>query len=128
MEPGVTVWGRAGSRVGTAQVMHLPLPNLPTVCEGGALDPGCPGDRERSGGLRLGGRRDAGLVGASLSADVPLARKVEHMFYFVKIAFDLCSGATGSIADPSHFAEPLASPFRLVSCRSAEVAEIVLCG
>ena len=28
VEPGVTVWGRAGGWVGTAQVMHLPLPKL----------------------------------------------------------------------------------------------------
>jgi hypothetical protein len=37
VEPGVTVWGRAGGCLGTAQVMHLPLPLLQEP-EGGALD------------------------------------------------------------------------------------------
>jgi hypothetical protein len=37
VEPGVTVWGRAGGWVGTAQVMHLSLPLLQEP-EGGALD------------------------------------------------------------------------------------------
>jgi hypothetical protein len=31
MEPGVTVWDRAGGWVCTAQVMHLPLPDSQRV-------------------------------------------------------------------------------------------------
>ena len=52
--------------------MHLSLPVLTNALVGGALD---------SDGQS---RREAGLVGASLSADVPLAHRIEHAFLIVK--------------------------------------------
>ena len=57
--------------------MHLSLPILPTRMEGGAL------------GSVLRSRRDAGLCGASLSADLPLADRIEHMIL-------LCQGVLDS--------------------------------
>ncbi len=71
MEPGVTVWGRAGSFLGTAQA-RIYRCRISTVVKIGALD---------SDGWS---RRDASLVGASLSADVPLTYILEHMFFGVK--------------------------------------------
>jgi hypothetical protein len=75
----VTVWGRAGGWVGTAQVMHLSLPKLHL------LEAWCARPRE-------GGRRDAGLVGASLSADVPLACSIEHTFCWCQVPFRMRLG------------------------------------
>ncbi len=56
---------------------HCPGPHLPLPRHPNALGWGC---------ARLQGwsRRDAGLAGASLSADVPLNLIVEHMFFAVK--------------------------------------------
>ena len=65
--------GPGGWHCGTAQVMHLPLP-APNVVGLGALD-------------SLQSRREAGLCGASLSADVPLMGRVAH-------AFLSCQGVT----------------------------------
>jgi hypothetical protein len=70
MEPGVTVWGRAGSSWALPRSCIYRC-RISTVVKIGALD-------------SCWSRRDAGLVDVSLSADVPLTTTIEHMFLSVK--------------------------------------------
>ena len=107
MEPGVTVWGRAGSlwALPRSCIYRCRISREPKM---GALDSIGLSERElvasrfiatslrgetdaingdATGMARSqagGSRRDAGFVGASLSADVPLTTRIEHAFVFVK--------------------------------------------
>ena len=89
MEPGVTVWGRAGGFWALPRSCIYRCQSS-SLLKNGALD---------SWG---GSRRDAGLFGASLSADVPLAIRLEHMIVFVKGNLEVRTGSGSSATDQAH--------------------------
>jgi hypothetical protein len=116
VEPGVTVWSRAGSKWalprsciyrcpssqhGWKGVRSTPNVVVRTVPGSDAIDrdlvlwgegpPSMAALRKSCRSQQGGSRRDAGLVGASLSADVPLTTIVAHMFYLSSVGRRLFS-------------------------------------
>ena len=81
----MTVWGRAVVTLGHCPGHASVAATVPTSSGLGALD-----SWERS-------RRDAGLCGASLSADVPLAGRVAHMFFSCQGVLDASNAVQISV-------------------------------